>query len=224
MAEGLVAAGLALRFVGYDGCVTNDSHVPDLESVRKVQEVLRTWRRVEPDAGDEKLMSYMLQGAGADLEVTARALTIRYDWNPCRHRYVTNAAPGIVSKLLEWCKARVVTAPRAFRFPGTLVPRSGLFWELIERSEAFDVWFFPDDAVKVMVRRSRLDAERPLADAPPPPIRFEYRNVNLAQSIACPHCGHVSDSYRDLSGAWLCSKCARSFPVGPRAVATGRER
>ena len=203
------------RFVTIICDVASNADTDDPGSVQLVQEILSTSRRVEWDLAHEKLMHYMLQGSGADLEVTARALIIRYDWNPSRNRYTANAAAGIVSKLLEWCDACVVLEPRAFRFSGTRVPRSGLFWEWVEPSEAFDVWFLPGTVPRVMVRRARFDAEQPLADAPPHPLGFPYRTVTLEQPIPCPHCGHYSDSYRDVEQAWICGKCARSFPVGP---------
>lgn len=190
----------------------------DLQSVQKVQEILRTWRRVDLQRGDVKLMYFILMGAAADLEVASEALTIRYDWNPSRHRYFPNAAPGIVSKLLEWCGARVIVEPSAFRFSGTCLPRRGLFWARIEPSEAFDVWFFPETEARVMVRRATRDASLPRADTPPRPVRAERRVVTLAHPIACPHCGNFADSYRNLGSAWLCATCARSFPVGPTSV------
>jgi hypothetical protein len=195
--------------------VTGQSDPPGEEIVQQVQGILRTWRRVEFLPGDDKLMHYLLKGSAADLEVTARALVIRYDWNPSRHRYDADAAPGIVSKLLEWCDARVVSEPRAFRFSGRKVPPSGLFWELVEPSEAFDVWFFPDPTVRIMVRRAKLDAELPVATSPPPLVRHQVSMVSLARAHACPHCGHEATSYRNLVNAWVCGACARSFPIGP---------
>ncbi len=191
------------------------SDVPDTKIEQQVQEILRTWRRVELLPGDDKLMHYILKGSAADLEVTARALVIRYDWHPSRHRYFANAAPGIVSRLLEWCDARVVTEPRAFRFSGNRVPRRGLFWELVEPSEAFDVWFFPAHIVRVMVRRAKLGTELPVASSPPPSVRARLSVVTLARLHACPHCGHEAKSYRNLGTAWVCGACAQSFSVGP---------
>jgi hypothetical protein len=94
---------------GYDPDVTDQPDTPDSTTLHRVQEVLRTWRRVTFLPGDEKLMHYILKGFGADLEVTARAFVVRYDWHPSRHRYFANTAPGIVSKLLEWCEARVAS-------------------------------------------------------------------------------------------------------------------
>lgn len=91
--------------------MTGQNDTLDHMSLLEVQSILSSWRRAELQPGDEKLLSFIVTGSGADLEVTARALTIRYDWHPSRHKYFASAAPGVVSKLLEWCEARLVTEP-----------------------------------------------------------------------------------------------------------------
>lgn len=182
-----------------------------------VQEILRTGHRASFGTGETKVMRFVLQGTGADLEVSGRAFTIRFDWNSSRHRYFMDLAPGVVSALLDWCQSSHVTEPRAARFPAERVPRVGYLrapWPSIDR----DVWFLPGPSVQIFVRQARPGAPSPIPSNPPLPLRAQLRTVVLASPHVCPHCRTEASSYRNLVTAWVCSACARSFPVGATEI------
>jgi hypothetical protein len=185
---------------------------------REVQEILLAGSRAKLKGGASKLTRFILEGSGADLEITEKVFTIRFDWNTARHRYFMDLAPGVVSALLDWCEVSKVVEPLAARFPADRVPRTGYLTTGILRADR-DVWFLPGSPVQLSVRRAEPTSKLPVASALPTPIREPRRTVTLVRPHACPHCGRPSLSYRNLVGAWLCAACARSFPVGPIQLA-----
>src|SRR5689334_2880273 len=70
--------------------------------------VLRDRERSEPDP---KMIGFILQKGGADLEISGREFRILFAWNPSRHKYFLDLAPGVLSGLLDWCELDRVETP-----------------------------------------------------------------------------------------------------------------
>lgn len=167
--------------------------------------------RLPFDGSSSKLLYYMLERpAGCDVTIDHNTFEIRYGWNPARHRYMADAAAGVVSGLLSFAQySGAVQSARLTVGPATVPAGEFLLeWSFGTRL----VWLDRSrDGALIRIR----DAASHDLSTMPDPIAHEVRFDDFAEAITCPRCGAQSQRYRRLLGdALVCPTCARSFTLG----------
>jgi hypothetical protein len=163
--------------------------------------------RVPFDAGASKMLSLMLEDPhGCDAEITPRWFWIRYGRSHSPHRYMMQAAPAVVSFLLDG-ETFPVTRRFTRRFGPAIVPACAPFpsWRMGTRFVLIEA------LVGRTVIRAR-DTEAALA-TPIPELPPELGPAFVVLDRACPHCGRVPERYRViLGGSHVCQACGCSSP------------
>jgi hypothetical protein len=185
-------------------------------------EVLRVFEghRRPLDAKSSKVLCFMLEGPeGCDATIEPGRFEIVFGWNPARHRYVSDTAPGVLSYLIEsMCPLQNVGDLQAVVGPARVPSMAfGYTWAFERRR----VWISRHSSnVTIMIRNVRLGES--LASTLPLPAPIDVPTPILMDStlpISCPTCGAESSRYRVLPGGFLvCSSCGCSF-VPPSEVA-----
>lgn len=181
-----------------------------LEGFSKVMEILDGSSSADFKDGEAKLLCFMLrERSECDLEITPKKFTIRYSWHPSNHPYFPELAAGVVAQLMSWAQLQSVDVEHVCQFGPAESGTGAYYCSFGERW----VWFHrEDDAVKIAIRGNGPDADAAFC-LPDPIVREVDEPVyaTFSSPVFCPHCKQGAAKLRELTDAFVCPNCSRSF-------------
>lgn len=191
--------------------------VTDHNAFAFVREVLRGERTVPVDYGAAKMM-HLFSDTNCDIRIAPSVFEI---WPCCVPRrrpfeYYPRLAPAFVGDVMSAMDATAIVEPMV----GVLRPGPRLGPFVLKRCGA---WVIPNlDEVWIRLRQVANDAHTTTMPIPtdgewslparapqykPEPKRYVNNELNLT----CPHCKATPARFREISNAWICEQCGRSF-------------
>lgn len=194
--------------------------VTDQNAFQIVRDVLSGTRQVPLDPRSAKV-THAITGSECDVQIATSLFAM--SWIPAvrrRTEWYPRLAPAFVSDLMSAMGVKEILEPTV----GVLEPGSLLRARSFQRTRCA-AWIIPNfDDVEIRLRAIAADAH-----TDPIPIPAEgvwqlptqappYRHVPVPKRYiandarrACPHCSTVPARYREISDAWICEECGRSF-------------